>query len=64
MLAAEKELVEIVAQELAAGIDAALGGWMGDLQDVLDSPLSDSAKLSAIQSIVNVCKRDLSVPGR
>jgi len=64
MLAAEKELVEIVAQELAAGIDAALGGWMGDLQDVLDSPLSDSAKLSAIQSIVNVCKRDLPVPGR
>jgi hypothetical protein len=64
MLAAEKELVEIVAQELAAGIDAALGGWMGDLQDVLDSPLSDSAKLSAIQSIVNVCKRDLPVPSR
>jgi len=64
MLAAEKELVEIVAQELAAGIDAALGGWMGDLQDVLDSPLSDSAKLSAIQSIVNVSKRDLPVPGR
>ena len=37
---------------------------MADLQDVLDSPLSDSAKLSAIQSIVNVCKRDLPVPGR
>jgi hypothetical protein len=64
MLATEKELVEIVAQELAAGIDAALGGWMEDLQDVLDSPLSDPAKLSAIQSIVNVCKRELPVPGR
>jgi hypothetical protein len=64
MLAAEKELVEVVAQELTAAIDAALDGWMADLQDVLDSPLSDSAKLSAIQSIVNVCKRDLPVPGR
>lgn len=60
MLSAEKELVAIVAQELAAGIDAALSGWMGDIQDVLDSALSDSAKLAAIQSIVNVCKRDIS----
>ena len=59
MLSAEKELVAIVAQELAAGIDAALSGWMGDIQDVLDSALSDSAKLAAIQSIVNVCKRDV-----
>ena len=62
MLATEKELVEIVAQELAAGIDAAVGGWMADIEDVLGSPLSDSAKLSAIQSIVNVCKRELMVP--
>lgn len=60
MLSAEKELVAIVAQELAAGIDAALSGWMGDIQDVLDSALSDSAKLAAIQSIVNACKRDIS----
>ncbi len=60
MLSAEKELVAIVAQELAAGIDAALSGWMGDVQDVLDSALSDSAKLAAIQSIVNVCQRDIS----
>src|SRR5437763_9685511 len=60
MLASEKELVETIAQELAAGIDEALGGWMADIEDVLDSRLSDSAKLSAIQSIVNVCKRDLS----
>lgn len=64
MLATEKELVEIVAQELAAGIDAAVGGWMEDIEDVLDSRLSDSAKLSAIQSIVNVCKRELSLSGR
>lgn len=60
MLSAEKELVAIVAQELAAGIDAALSGWMGDIQDVLDNALSDSAKLAAIQSIVNVCKHDIS----
>jgi len=60
MLSAEKELVEAVAQELAAGIDGAVGGWMADIEDVLDSHLSDSAKLSAIQSIVNVCKRDIS----
>ena len=60
MLSAEKELVAIIAQELAAGIDAALSGWMGDIQDVLDSALSDSAKLAAIQSIVNVCQRDIS----
>jgi len=62
MLATEKELVAVVAQEMAAGIDAALSGWMADVADVLESGLSDSAKLSAIQSIVNVCKRDLSVP--
>lgn len=62
MLALEKELVAIVAREMAAGIDAALSGWMVDIEDVLESRLSDSAKLSAIQSIVNVCKRDLSVP--
>ena len=60
MLAAEKELIAIVAQEMEAGIDAALSGWMGDIEDVLDSRLADSAKLSAIQSIVNVCKRDLT----
>lgn len=62
MLAAEKELVAMVAQEMAAGIDAALNGWMVDIEDVLESGLSDSAKLSAIQSIVNVCKRDLPLP--
>lgn len=60
MLATEKELIEIVAQEMEAGIEAALSGWMADIGDVLDSRLSDSAKLSAIQSIVNVCKRDLA----
>jgi hypothetical protein len=60
MLATEKELVRIIAQEMEAGIDEALSGWMVDIEDVLDSGLSDSAKLSAIQSIVNVCKRDLS----
>ena len=58
MLAAERELIEIVAQEMEAGIDAALSGWMADIEDVLDSRLSDSAKVSAIQSIVNVCKRE------
>jgi hypothetical protein len=62
MLAAEKELVAMVAQEMAAGIDAALNGWMLDIEDVLESGLNDSAKLSAIQSIVNVCKRDLTLP--
>jgi hypothetical protein len=60
MLSAEKELVAIFAEELAAGIDAALSGWMGDIADVLDSSLSNSAKLSAIQSIVNVCRREAS----
>lgn len=60
MLATEKELVQIIAQEMEAGIDEALSGWMVDIEDVLDSILSDSAKLSAIQSIVNVCKRDLA----
>jgi len=60
MVATEKQLVAIVAQEMTAGIDAAVSGWMTDIEDVLDSGLSDSAKLSAIQSIVNVCKRDLS----
>lgn len=58
MRAAEKELVAIVAQEMAAGIDAAVAGWMADIGDILESGLSDSAKLSAIQSVVNVCKRE------
>ncbi|HKU22721.1 MAG TPA: hypothetical protein VJQ50_17040 [Terriglobales bacterium] len=61
MQAAEEELVEIVAQEMAAGIDAAVNGWMADIEDVLHSSLSNSAKLSAIQSIVNVCKQDVSI---
>lgn len=61
MLAAEKELIAIVAQEMAAGIDAAINGWMADIEDVLRSRLSDPAKLSAIQSIVNVCRHDLSL---
>jgi hypothetical protein len=64
MLAQERDLVEVVAQEMEAGIDAAVSGWMADIADVLDSRLSDSAKLSAIQSIVNVCKRELSVSQR
>lgn len=61
MLAAEKELIAIVAQEMAAGIDVAINGWMADIEDVLHSRLSDPAKLSAIQSIVNVCRQDLSL---
>ena len=64
MLAQEKDLVEIVAREMGAGIEEALSGWMADIEDVLDSRLGDAAKLSAIQSIVNVCKRDLSVSQR
>lgn len=58
---AEKELVAIVAEEMTAGIDAAVAGWMDDIEDILNSRLSDSAKLSAIQSVVNVCKRDLAL---
>lgn len=61
MLATEKELVEIVAQEMAAAIEAAVSGWIADIEDVLHSRLSDSAKLSAIQSIVNVSKQDVSL---
>jgi hypothetical protein len=62
MPASERELATIVAQEMAAGIDAVLAGWMADIEDVLTSRLSDSAKLSLIHSIVNVCKRDLIAP--
>jgi hypothetical protein len=61
MQPAEEALVEIVAQEMAAGIDTAINGWMADIEDVLHSRLSESAKLSAIQSIVNVCKQDVSL---
>ncbi len=57
----EKELVAMVAREMAAGIDAAVAGWMADIEDILESGLSDSAKLSAIQSVVNVCKRESAI---
>ena len=57
----EKELVAMVAREMAAGIDAAVAGWMADIEDILESSLSDSAKLSAIQSVVNVCKRESAI---
>ncbi len=58
---AEKELVAIVAEEMTVGIEAAVAGWMTDVEDILNSRLSDSAKLSVIQSVVNVCKRDLTL---
>jgi len=41
MQPAEEALVEIVAQEMAAGIDTAINGWMADIEDVLHSRLSD-----------------------
>lgn len=63
MLAAERQLVAMVAEEMAAAVETAVSGWMDDIEEVLSSRLSDAGKLTAIQSIVNVCKREGCISG-
>ncbi|MGE5204320.1 MAG: hypothetical protein ACM3PW_01815 [Chlamydiota bacterium] len=50
-LGAEREFIDLIAGELASGVHAAVRRWMGEIEQVLDSNLSDSAKLLRIREI-------------
>jgi hypothetical protein len=50
-LSAEREFIDLIAGELASGVHAAVRRWMGEIEQVLESNLSDSAKLLRIREI-------------
>jgi hypothetical protein len=51
ILNAEKEFIELVAGEVVAGVHSAVRHWMSEIEQVLASDLSDSAKLRRIGEI-------------
>ena len=50
-LSAEREFINLVAGEVTAGVHAAVRRWMGEIEQVLASNLSDTAKLTRIREI-------------
>jgi hypothetical protein len=48
---AEREFIDLIAGEMAGGVHAAVRRWMGEIEQVLDSNLSDEAKLQRIRAI-------------
>lgn len=50
-LSAEKEFIALIADEMASGVHAAVRRWMGEIEQVLDSDLSEAAKLLQIREI-------------
>ena len=50
-LSAEKQFIDLVAGELASGVHAAVRRWMGEIEQVLESELSDREKLLQIREI-------------
>ena len=50
-LSAERQFIDLIAGELASGVHAAVRRWMGEIEQVLGSSLSDSAKLLRIREI-------------
>lgn len=51
-LSAEREFIDLIADELASGVHTAVRRWMGEIEHVLGSDLSDAAKLLQIRDIV------------
>lgn len=50
-LSAEREFIDLIAVELASGVHAAVRRWMGEIEQILGSGLSDHAKLLRIREI-------------
>ena len=50
-LSAERQFIDLIAGEMASGVHAAVRRWMGEIEQVLDSNLSDAAKLQRIRAI-------------
>ena len=50
-LSAEREFIDLIAGEMTSGVHAAVRRWMGEIEQVLDSNLSDEAKLQRIRAV-------------
>ena len=50
-LSAERAFIDLIAEEMASGVHAAVRRWMGEIEQALDSNLSDGAKLQRIRAI-------------
>ena len=50
-LNAEREFIDLVASEVTSGVHAAVRHWMGEIEQVLTSDVSDAAKLLRIREI-------------
>jgi hypothetical protein len=50
-LSAEREFIDLIAGELASGVHTAVRRWMGEIEQVLGSDLSDRQKLLRIREI-------------
>jgi hypothetical protein len=50
-LSAERAFIDLIAEEMASGVHAAVRRWMAEIEQVIDSNLSDGAKLQRIRAI-------------
>lgn len=50
-LSAEREFIDLIAGELASGVHKAVRRWMGEIEQMLGSELSDQEKLLRIREI-------------
>lgn len=50
-LSAERHFIDLIADELANGVHAAVRRWMEEIEQVLGSELSDASKLLRIREI-------------
>jgi hypothetical protein len=52
-VSADQELIDIIASEIAIGVNAAVEGWMSQLELILRNPhLTTLGRLQAIQEVV------------
>ncbi len=50
--AAERDFIELVAEEICNGIHGAVGAWMSKVEAILASASSDAQKLASIRALV------------
>ena len=52
-VASDRELIEAVVNEMSAGIECALGFWMGQIETALEDPrLTTLGRLNAIRAVM------------
>jgi hypothetical protein len=64
-VSADQELIDIIASEIANGVNAAVEGWMSQFEIILRNPgLTTLGRLQAIQEVVARYRSDTSLEGQ